>query len=98
MIFHFIAVYADTKILPLIWVPSALETMKERFDEQKRNPGYKVCDLFISVFLYYIYKNILYILHIWDYVKITEFYYRIRVELKHTKPAGLHFYFLDIYI
>ena len=36
------AVYADTRIVPFIWVPSALETMKERFDLQKQNEGYKV--------------------------------------------------------
>lgn len=37
-----VAVYADTRIVPFIWVPSSLETMKERFDLQKKNEGYKV--------------------------------------------------------
>ncbi|XP_066920150.1 uncharacterized protein [Clytia hemisphaerica] len=35
------AVYADTRILPMIWMPSPLATMKERFDVQKENEGYK---------------------------------------------------------
>ena len=37
-----LAVYGDTRILPMIWVPSSLQTMKERFDQQKENVGYKV--------------------------------------------------------
>jgi len=46
--FVIVAIYADTKILPLIWVPSSLETMKSRFDAQKENLGYKVSNPLIS--------------------------------------------------
>lgn len=35
------AVYADTRILPFIWVPSSLENMKDKYDQQKENYEYK---------------------------------------------------------
>lgn len=41
-IISFPAVYGDTRILPMIWVPSPLQTMRERFNIQKENVGYKV--------------------------------------------------------
>ncbi|XP_065668407.1 uncharacterized protein LOC100208584 isoform X4 [Hydra vulgaris] len=36
------AVYADTRILPFLWVHSSLESMKEKFNLQKENPNYKL--------------------------------------------------------
>lgn len=35
------AVYADTRIFPMMWIPSSLETMKGRFDAQRNNSKYQ---------------------------------------------------------
>jgi len=38
----FAAVYADTKIVPLLWKPSPLGEMVEKFNALKYSPEYQV--------------------------------------------------------
>ena len=38
----FIAVYADTKIMPLVWTPSPLGEMVEKFNSLKYSTEYQV--------------------------------------------------------
>lgn len=37
----FVAVYADTRILPFVWIIASLEKMQERYQKQKIQEEYK---------------------------------------------------------
>ena len=43
-ILPFIAVYADTRLLPFVWIIASLEKMQERYQKQKIREEYKVAN------------------------------------------------------
>jgi hypothetical protein len=37
-----VVVYADSRVAPFVWRSSELSVVRQRFDEQKKKPEYKV--------------------------------------------------------